>query len=110
MITLTYYLLLGTILFFIGMSGILTQKNFIKFLMCVEIAINGINLNLAAIASFFADASGQTFVMFIIAISAVEIAVGLALSIVVYRKFGNIDIDTLMESMENSNEKYNHSN
>jgi NADH-quinone oxidoreductase subunit K len=73
MITLTYYLILGTLLFFIGISGTLTQKNFIKFLMCVEIAINGVNLNLAAIASFMADASGQTLVMFIKAFSAAEL-------------------------------------
>lgn len=101
MIILTYYLILGTLLFFIGISGTLTQKNFIKFLMCVEIAINGVNLNLAAIASFIADASGQTFVMFIIAISAAEIAVGLALAIIIYRKFGNIDISNLMENLKN---------
>ncbi len=101
MITLTYYLILGTLLFFIGILGTLAQKNFIKFLMCVEIAINGVNLNLAAIASFMADASGQTFVMFIIAISAAEIAVGLALAIIIYRKFGNIDISNLMENLKN---------
>lgn len=107
MITLTYYLILGTILFFIGIFGILSQRNFIKFLMCVEIAVNGVNLNLTAIASFLADASGQTFVMFIIAISAAEIAIGLALSIIVYRKFGNIDISTLMENLnENHNIKH----
>ncbi len=101
MITITYYLILGTLLFFIGILGTLTQKNFIKFLMCVEIAINGVNLNLTAIASFMADASGQTFVMFIIAISAAEIAVGLALAIIIYRKFGNIDISNLMENLKN---------
>lgn len=99
MITLAHYLILGTALFFIGISGTLTQKNFIKFLMCIEIAINGINLDLAAIASFTHDATGQTLVMFIIAISAAEIAVGLALAIIVYRKFGNINISDLMEKI-----------
>jgi len=99
MVALVYYLILGVSLFFIGIFGILTQKNFIKFLMCIEIAINGINLNLAAISSFLADPSGQTFVMFIIAISAAEIAVGLALAIIVYRRFGNIELGELMEKI-----------
>jgi len=106
MVTLAYYLILGTILFFTGIFGTLTQRNFIKFLMCVELAINGVNLNLAAIASFLAEPSGQTFVMFIIAISAAEIAVGLSLAIIIYRKFGNVDISNLMENLKNKDKPY----
>lgn len=103
--SLEHYLMLGIALFGIGLLGVLTQKNLIKFLMCVEIMINGVNLNFAAYASFINDFSGQTFVMFILAISAAEVAVGLAIAILIYRTYGNIDISTLMgyEDADDSN-------
>ena len=96
MITFEHYLILGAILFVIGLYGTLTQKNLIKFLMCVEIMVNGINLNFASYASFFADPAGQTFIIFILAISAAEIAIGLGLAILIYKTYGNIDMSALM--------------
>jgi len=102
--SLEYYLVLGIALFGIGLFGVLIERNLIKFLMCVEIMINGINLNLAAYSSFTNTISGQTFVVFILAVSAAEIAIGLAFAILIYRTYGDIDISTLMEN-ENKNEK-----
>lgn len=101
MITLEICLTLGIILFSIGLIGTLTQKNFIKFLMCVEIMINGINVNLASFASFANHADGNVFVLFIMALSAVEIAVGLSIAIMVYRTYGNIDLSKLIENFKN---------
>ena len=88
MVTVEHYLVLGTAIFATGLFGILTQRNLIKFLMCIEIMVNGVNLNLASYASFINDPTGQVFVLFILAISAAEVAVGLALAILIYRTTG----------------------
>lgn len=100
MITLEICLILGIILFSIGLIGTLTQKNFIKFLMCVEIMINGINVNLASVSSFI-NPDGNVFVLFIMALSALEIAVGLSIAVIVYRTYGNIDLSKLIENLKN---------
>lgn len=100
MITLEICILLGIILFSIGLIGILTQKNFIKFLMCVEIMVNGVNVILASVSAFTNNPDGNVFVLFILALSAVEIAVGLSLAILVYRTYGNIDLSKLIENLK----------
>ncbi|MEX0657112.1 MAG: NADH-quinone oxidoreductase subunit NuoK [Nitrosopumilaceae archaeon] len=76
----------------IGIYGLAVKRNAIRMLFAVEIIINAANLNLVAFARFLSHSGGQTLALFSIAIAAAEVAVGLALIIVAYRMYKNIDI------------------
>ncbi len=78
-VPLSYYLLLGAILFTIGAGGVLIRRNVIVILMCLEIMMNAVNLTFIAFSSFLDSATGQIFVLMIMAVAIVEIAIGLAL-------------------------------
>ena len=107
MIGLTHYLLLGAALFGLGLFGLLTKRNLIALLMSVELMLNSVNINLVAFSRYTAvdAAAGQVFSLFIIAVAAAEVAVGLALmihattpallsAISVRRRAANVAIDT----------------
>ena len=76
----------------IGIYGLSVKRNAIRMLFAVEIIINAANLNLVAFARFIPHSAGQTLALFSIAIAAAEVAVGLALIIVAYSMYKNIDI------------------
>lgn len=76
----------------IGIYGLAVKRNAIRMLFAVEIIINAANLNLVAFARFLPHSGGQTLALFSIAIAAAEVAVGLALIIVAYRMYKNVDI------------------
>ncbi len=76
----------------IGIYGLSVKRNAIRMLFEIEIIINAANLNLVAFARFMPHSGGQTLALFSIAIAAAEVAVGLALIIVAYRMYQNIDI------------------
>lgn len=97
-ITLTHYLVLSTILFAIGLVGIMRRKNLLMLFFATEILLNATNVGFAAISHYLGDLSGQMFAFFIIAIAASEVAIGLGLLIVWYKRTGKIDLD-LMISM-----------
>ena len=79
MIPQEYFLALASILFVIGAYGVLTRKNAIVVLMCIELMLNAANINFVTFAAFRNDAAGQVFALFSIAIAAAEVAVGLAI-------------------------------
>ncbi len=85
-VPLSYYLLLGAILFTIGAGGVLIRRNVIVILMCLEIMMNAVNLTFIAFSSFLDSATGQIFVLMIMAVAAVEIAIGLALLVELNRR------------------------
>ena len=85
MIPLSSYLAVSSVLFVIGLIGVLIRRNFIIILMAVEIMLNAANLNLVAFSSYLDSMSGQIVALFIIAVAAGEAAVGLAIIIVVFR-------------------------
>jgi NADH-quinone oxidoreductase subunit K len=89
------YLLLSTILFTIGVLGVLYRRNVIIIFMCIELMLNAVNLLLVAFSSFLSDSKGQVFVFFIMAVAAAEVAVGLAILMMVYRNSKSTDIDEL---------------
>ena len=93
------YLILSTIIFVIGLIGVLRRKNLIMLFFATEIMLNAVNIALAAISKFHGDLTGQMFAFFIIAIAASEVAVGLGLLILWFKRRNSIDLDTL-ESME----------
>lgn len=96
MIPLNYYLILGAIVFCLGLLGlVINRKNVLILLMCVELLLLAVNMNFVALAHYFQDLAGQIFVFFILAVAAVEAAIGLAILIVLFRSRHSIEIDAL---------------
>ena len=96
MISLTDYLVLGAILFALGVVGIfINRKNIIVLLMCVELILLAVNTNFVAFSHFLGDTAGQVFVFFILTVAAAEAAIGLAILVVVFRNQGTIDVEEL---------------
>ena len=94
-IPVNYYILLSAMLFCIGVIGVLFRRNAIIIFMCIELMLNAVNLLLVAFSSYRNDASGQVFVFFIMAVAAAEVAVGLAILMMIYRNTGTTDINFL---------------
>jgi len=96
-ITLTHYLVLSAMLFGIGLIGVLLRKNAVAILLSVELMLNAANLNLVAFSKYVtpAAASGQMFALFIMAIGAAEVAVGLALILTIYKTMKSVNLDDL---------------
>ena len=86
------FVLVSVALLGIGIYGLSVKRNAIRMLFAVEIIVNAANLNLVAFARFMPHSGGQTLALFSIAIAAAEVAVGLALIIVAYRMYKNVDI------------------
>jgi NADH-quinone oxidoreductase subunit K len=87
------YLLLSATLFAIGLAGVILRRNMITVLMCVELMLNAVNINLVAFAQRLSSLEGQVFPIFVIAIAAGEAAVGLAIIIQLYRIKGTVNVD-----------------
>ena len=98
-IGLGHYLTLGAIIFTIGIIGIfLNRKNIIVILMCIELILLAVNINLVSFSVFFNDLIGQIFALFILTVAAAEAAIGLAIIVAYYRNTGTVhveDIDSL---------------
>ncbi len=94
-IPMDWYILLCSILFCIGVMGVLFRRNAIIIFMSIELMLNAVNLLLVAFSAYHNDAKGQVFVFFTMAVAAAEIAVGLAILVVVYRNTKSTDIDVL---------------
>ena len=90
-----YYLFLSFALFCIGVMGVLMRRNAIIILMCIELMLNAVNLLLIAFSTYKSDPVGQVFVFFIMAVAAAEVAVGLAIIVMIYRNTRTIDIGFL---------------
>jgi NADH-quinone oxidoreductase subunit K len=95
MIPIQNYVLLCTLLFVIGVAGVLIKRNALVIFMSIEIMLNSINLLLVAFSVYHNDPSGQVFVFFVMIVAAAEVAVGLALVVMVYRHTHSIDINFL---------------
>ena len=91
---LTHYLTLSAVLFSLGMLGIfLNRKNVILILMCIELMLLGVNINMVAFASYYNDLAGQSFTFFILTVAAAEVAIGLAIVTVFFRNRRSVDVD-----------------
>ncbi|MDR2081887.1 MAG: NADH-quinone oxidoreductase subunit NuoK [Campylobacteraceae bacterium] len=95
MIGFHHYLVLSAVLFAIGLVGVLRRKNLLMLFFSTEILLNAANVGFVAVSKFYADISGQIFALFIIAIAASEVAVGLGLLALWYKRTGSIDLDSL---------------
>ncbi|MFJ6185321.1 NADH-quinone oxidoreductase subunit NuoK [Streptomyces sp. NPDC092295] len=99
---LAYPAVLAALLFCTGLYGVLARRNAILVLMSVELMLNAVNLNLVAFDVWLRDTlhAGQALTLFVIAIAAAEIGIGLAIVLMVYRNRGTSDIDRLRDTAE----------
>ncbi|MGB3735710.1 MAG: NADH-quinone oxidoreductase subunit NuoK [Ilumatobacter sp.] len=91
------FLLLAAVLFCIGVFGVIARRNAVMVLMSIELVLNSVNLNLIAFALMNNDVDGQVFALFVIAIAAAEVGVGLAMVLLIYRNRRSISLDELSE-------------
>ena len=87
-----YYLVFSTLIFCIGLSGILTRRNALFFLMSVELMLNAANINLVAFSLYHGNLTGQVFSLFTMALAAAEVAIGIGIILVLYRNFADVDV------------------
>ncbi len=97
MIPLTHYLILSGIIFAIGLIGVTTSRNVLKVLLSLELLLAASNLSFVSFSKFNGDYDGQMIVFFIILVAAAEVAVGLAIIVLMYRRLSTIQADELKE-------------
>jgi len=92
---LEHYLILSAVLFSIGLYGVLSRRNAVVILMCVEIMLNAVNITMVAFSRYVVSMAltGQIFAIFIIVVAAAEAAVGIAIIIAIYRSRQSVDVD-----------------
>ena len=94
-VEISHYIYLSTVVFSIGLFGVLFRRNAIILLMCIELMLNAVNLLFTAFSTYMGDADGQIFVFFIMVVAAAEAAVGLAILVLVYRNTRKTDVSFL---------------
>jgi NADH:ubiquinone oxidoreductase subunit K len=94
---LNQFLLLGAVLFAIGVYGVIARRNGVLVLMSIELILNAVNINLIAFGAFHGTVAGQVFALFVIAIAAAEVGVGLAIVLLIYRNRRSVDLDDVAE-------------
>ena len=92
---LNQFLLLGAFLFATGVYGVVTRRNSVLVLMSVELMLNAVNINLVAFSAYLHAAAGQVFALFVIAIAAAEVGVGLAIVLLIYRNRVGVNLDEI---------------
>ncbi|XGI84254.1 NADH-quinone oxidoreductase subunit NuoK [Halorutilales archaeon Cl-col2-1] len=92
MVPSSYYVVLSAAVFSIGVYGVLTRTNAVVILMSVELMLNAGNLNLVAFSAQVGNLQGQVFSLFVMALAAAEVAVGLGIFITMYREFGTVEV------------------
>ena len=96
MVPLTHDLVLGAVLFVLGLAGIfLNRKNVLIVLMSIELMLLAVNTNFVAFSHFLGDTAGQVFVFFVLTVAAAESAIGLAILVVLFRARHTIDVQRL---------------
>ncbi|MGZ5283869.1 MAG: NADH-quinone oxidoreductase subunit NuoK [Bacteroidia bacterium] len=94
-IPLNWYVMLCSVLFSIGVMGVMLRRNIIIIFMCIELMLNSVNLLFTAFSAYSGNPAGQVFVFFVMVVAAAEIAVGLALLVMIYRNIHSVDINEL---------------
>jgi NADH-quinone oxidoreductase subunit K len=90
---LLHYLILSLLLFIVGAVGFIVKKNIISVFLCLELMLNAANLSFIAYSRYLNQVDGQIFVFFIMVIAAAEAAVGLAITIVLFRNRNTLSVD-----------------
>ena len=95
MVPLSLYLFLGAALFIIGAAGVLLRRNVLIVLMSLELMLNSVNVNLVAFSSYLSDFRGQIIAIFVIAITAAEVAIALGILVALMRNKATLDVDEI---------------
>ena len=96
-VPLHYYIVLSMVLFSLGIAGVTTRRNPILIFMSIELMLNAVNLSLIAFGRYLGDAGGQMLTIFVMAVAAAEVSVGLGILIAIFRTKDNVDVDVLNE-------------
>ena len=94
---LNQFLLLGAVLFCIGVYGVIARRNAVLVLMSIELILNAVNINLVAFGAIHGSVAGAVFALFVIAIAAAEVGVGLAIVLLIYRNRKSVDLNDLAQ-------------
>jgi NADH-quinone oxidoreductase subunit K len=94
-VPLNYYIVLSMVLFALGIAGVTTRRNPILIFMSIELMLNAVNLSLIAFGRYLGDAGGQMLTIFVMAVAAAEVSVGLGILIAIFRTKENVDVDVL---------------
>ena len=92
---LNQFLLLAAVLFALGVYGVIARRNGVMVLMAIELILNSVNINLVAFSVMSDTVSGQVFALFIIAVAAAEVCVGLAIVLAIFRNRRSVELDEL---------------
>jgi NAD(P)H-quinone oxidoreductase subunit 4L len=92
---ISFFLVLSALVFSIGIYGVLARQHAVLVLLSIELMLNAVNINLVAFAAYLQDVSGQVFALFVIAVAAGEVGVGLAIVILIYRNRRSVDVDEM---------------
>lgn len=95
MVDSSYYLILGALLFFLGVIGVLIQRNAITVFICIELMLNAVNLTLITFDRYVRALDGQVYVLFVMTVAAAEAAVGLAIIYNLFRQRGTAEMDDI---------------
>jgi NADH:ubiquinone oxidoreductase subunit K len=96
-VPVSYFLVLSSLLFSIGIYGVLARENAVLVLLSIELMLNAVNINLVAFAALFKQSGtpGQVFALFVIAVAAAEVGIGLAIVILIFRNRQDVDLDEM---------------
>ncbi len=94
---LGHYLVLSAVLFSVGLYGVLTKRNAVVILMCIELMLNAVNINMIAFSAYIVPTmlTGQVFAIFVMVVAGAEVSVGLAIILAIYRRLTDIDITNI---------------
>jgi NADH-quinone oxidoreductase subunit K len=104
-VPLHHYLVVGAVLFCLGLIGFLTRRNLIVMFLCAEMMLQGVAVNLVAFARFRGNLQGQSFTLFIITVAACEAAVALALILMLFKRRDSLDVSLWQELREAGQEE-----
>jgi NADH-quinone oxidoreductase subunit K len=94
-LTVSHYLVLSVILLVIGVIGMLVRRNVVVMMMCLELILNSVNVNLIAFSKHLQDLNGQIFAIFVIVVAVAEAAVGLGILIAMFRNKETVQVDEI---------------
>jgi NADH-quinone oxidoreductase subunit K len=104
-IPLHHYLVVGAVLFCLGLIGFLTRRNLIIMFLCAEMMLQGVGVNLVAFARFRGNLQGQAFTLFVITVAACEAAIALALILLLFKRRASLDVSLWQELREAGQEE-----
>jgi NADH-quinone oxidoreductase subunit K len=95
MLPMSYYLMLSAMIFGVGVLGVLIRRNALVIFMSIELMLNAVNLTFITLSRYLETLHGQVYVFFVMTVAAAEVAVGLAIIMLLYRNWGTANIDDI---------------